>query len=213
VAARAPRRRSGAAPPRTEADPRRQPNTTARSRELLARRIGAAIGAAAEVEAITARFGAAYIASEASYVVARTPRSTPAARAATPTAGPTRSSSAAFGDPGVVSAARGARAAVVGLAEAAMREPASARPVRDRHRRRRWGPMLIAAGARARARRSAGDDRDRRRDRGRAGRPIPSARSPFSATPASARRQGADAVVLGGGGARRHGRGDRRARR
>ena len=46
------------------------PNTTVAVTELLARRVGAAVGASAEVEAVTARFGAEYIASEASYVVA-----------------------------------------------------------------------------------------------------------------------------------------------
>jgi len=118
------------------------PNTTATVSELLARRIGAAIGSAAEVEAITASFGAAYIASEASYVVAAHAALAACSAWCDANGRPDAIIVGCFGDPGVLALREALALPVLGLAEAAMREAA-------RHGRfaivtggAAWGPML-----------------------------------------------------------------------
>jgi len=119
------------------------PNTTVSVTELLARRIGAAVGTAAELEVITARFGAAYIASEASYVVA--------AHAALDTCSahceahgrPDAIIVGCFGDPGVFALREALGLPVIGLAEAAMREAATHGRFAIVTGGAAWGPMLM----------------------------------------------------------------------
>jgi allantoin racemase len=119
------------------------PNTTVEVTELLVRRVRAAVGAAAEVEAITARFGAAYIASEASYVIA--------AHAALDACGaycdahgrPDAIIVGCFGDPGVFALREALALPVIGLAEAAMREAATHGRFAIVTGGAAWGPMLM----------------------------------------------------------------------
>lgn len=119
------------------------PNTTESVTGLLARRVRAAVGAAAEVEAITARFGAAYIASEASYVVAAHAALDACSAHCDAHGRPNAIIVGCFGDPGVFALREALALPVIGLAEAAMREAA-------RHGRfaivtggAAWGPMLM----------------------------------------------------------------------
>jgi len=119
------------------------PNTTEAVTELLAARVRAVAGAAVDVQAITARFGAAYIASETSYVIAAH-AALEACRAHCEACGrPDAIIVGCFGDPGVFALREALSVPVVGLAEAAMREAA-------RHGRyaivtggAAWQPMLL----------------------------------------------------------------------
>lgn len=119
------------------------PNTTVAVTDLLARRIGAAVGAAAGVEAITARFGTAYIASEASYVVAAH-AALDACRAHCEAHGrPDAIVVGCFGDPGVFALREALALPVIGLAEAAMREAATHGRFAIVTGGAAWGPMLL----------------------------------------------------------------------
>jgi len=100
------------------------PNTTVTITQALARRVRAVVGAAVEVEAITAPFGAAYIASEASYVVAAHAALEACRRHCDARGRPDAIIVGCFGDPGVFSLREALSVPVVGLAEAAMREAA-----------------------------------------------------------------------------------------
>ena len=118
------------------------PNTTVSVSDLLARRIGVAVGAAAEVETITARFGAAYISSEASYVVAAH-AALDACTAHCDTHGrPDAIIVGCFGDPGVFALREALALPVIGLAEAAMREAAAHGRFAIVTGGSAWGPML-----------------------------------------------------------------------
>jgi Asp/Glu/hydantoin racemase len=119
------------------------PNTTVAITELLAQRVRAAVGAAAEVEAITAEFGAAYIASEASFVVAAHAALVACREHSVAHGRPDAIIVGCFGDPGVFALREALTVPVIGLAEAAMREAA-------RHGRfaivtggAAWKPMLL----------------------------------------------------------------------
>jgi allantoin racemase len=119
------------------------PNTTQAVTESLAGRVRAVVGAAVDIEAITARFGAAYIASEASCAIAAH-AALEACHAHCETHGrPDAIIVGCFGDPGVFALRESFTVPVVGLAEAAMREAA-------RHGRyaivtggAAWRPMLL----------------------------------------------------------------------
>jgi Asp/Glu/hydantoin racemase len=119
------------------------PNTTVAVTELLARRIGAAVGAAAEVEAITARFGAGYIASEASYVVAAHAALEACSERCSAHGRPDAIIVGCFGDPGVFALREALALPVIGLAEAAMREAASHGRFAIVTGGAAWGPMLV----------------------------------------------------------------------
>lgn len=119
------------------------PNTTASVTALLLQHAQAAAGPAVAVQALTARFGAPYIACEASHAVAAHAAldAWAAARAA---GGPTPCAVliGCFGDPGLWALRERSGAPVTGLAEAAFVEAA-------RHGRfavvtggARWPPML-----------------------------------------------------------------------
>jgi len=118
------------------------PNTTAAVSELLARRIGAMIGRAAEVEAITAPFGAAYIASEASYVVAAHAALAACNAWCDANGRPGAIIVGCFGDPGVFALREALALPVLGLAEAAMREAATHGRFAIVTGGAAWGPML-----------------------------------------------------------------------
>ena len=115
------------------------PNTTVAVTELLARRIGAAVGAAVEVEAITARFGAAYIASEASYVVAAHAALEACIEHCNAHGRPDAIIVGCFGDPGVFALREALALPVIGLAEA--RRAAHRQRRRRRSRRARAATM------------------------------------------------------------------------
>lgn len=119
------------------------PNTTVSVSDLLARRVGAAVGAAAEVETITARFGAAYISSEASYVVAAHAALDACDAHVDAHGRPDAIIVGCFGDPGVFALREALALAVIGLAEAAMREAAAHGRFAIVTGGAAWGPMLL----------------------------------------------------------------------
>ena len=121
------------------------PNTSERVSALLQTHVQAAAGLHVAVRTVTARFGAPYIADEASYAVAGH-AALDAWAAALAGPGPDPAPDAVligcFGDPGLMALRESSPAPVTGLAEAAFIEAA-------RHGRYaivtggdRWGPML-----------------------------------------------------------------------
>jgi Asp/Glu/hydantoin racemase len=119
------------------------PNTTVEVTELLARRVRVAVGAAAGVQAITARFGAAYIASEASYVVAAHAALDACSAYCDAHGRPDAIIVGCFGDPGVFALREALALPVIGLAEAAMREAATHGRFAIVTGGAAWGPMLM----------------------------------------------------------------------
>jgi allantoin racemase len=119
------------------------PNTSASVSALLQTHVQAAVGSHVQVRTVTARFGAPYIADEASYAVAAH-ATLDAWAAALAAAGPAPDAVliGCFGDPGLLALRESSPVPVTGLAEAAFIEAA-------RHGRfaivtggERWGPML-----------------------------------------------------------------------
>lgn len=100
------------------------PNTTAAVTALLARRVRAMAPASAIVHAASARFGAAYIADEASFAVAGHAVLDAWTTHRLDHAAPDAVLVGCFGDPGVFAVREASSRPVVGLAEAAMREAA-----------------------------------------------------------------------------------------
>lgn len=120
------------------------PNTTASVTALLQHHVSAALGPTVKVQAVTARFGAPYIACEASCAVAghATLDAWAAALAQRPQDPPDAVLIGCFGDPGLLALRESAGVPVTGLAEAAFAHAA-------RHGRfaivtggARWKPML-----------------------------------------------------------------------
>jgi allantoin racemase len=123
------------------------PNTSASVSALLHTHVQAAAGSHVQVRTVTARFGAPYIADEASYAVASHAAldAWAAAQSAPPGAdaySPDAVLIGCFGDPGLLALRESSPVPVTGLAEAAFIEAA-------RHGRfaivtggPRWGPML-----------------------------------------------------------------------
>ncbi len=118
------------------------PNTSAAVTARLRERVAAVAGAGIDVQAVTAPFGARYIADEASYAVACHAALVAYAEQVAALGAPDAVLLGCFGDPGVAALREVSRRPVVGLAEAAMREAA-------RHGRfaivtggAAWGPML-----------------------------------------------------------------------
>lgn len=120
------------------------PNTSASVSALLQRHVQAAAGSHVRVRTTTARFGAPYIADEASFAVAAHAAldAWAADLADTATAAPDAVLIGCFGDPGLMALRESSPAPVTGLAEASFIEAA-------RHGRyaivtggERWGPML-----------------------------------------------------------------------
>lgn len=119
------------------------PNTSEHVSALLRRHVQAAVGEQVEVHAATARFGAPYIACEASYAVAAHATLDAWAHALQPRAGaPDAVLIGCFGDPGLLALRESSPVPVTGLAEASFIAAA-------RHGRFaivtggiRWAPML-----------------------------------------------------------------------
>ncbi|RZJ26133.1 MAG: Asp/Glu racemase [Haliea sp.] len=119
------------------------PNTSAAVSALLQAHVQAEAGLHVRVQTVTARFGAPYIADEASYAVAaHATLDAWAAAMAPPQPQPDAVLIGCFGDPGLMALRESSPAPVTGLAEAAFIEAA-------RHGRfaivtggERWGPML-----------------------------------------------------------------------
>jgi allantoin racemase len=100
------------------------PNTTASVTETLRRHVQASAGAAIEVQAASARFGASYIASETSFAVAAHAALDAYAAHVAAHGAPEGVLVGCFGDPGVNALREATARPVVGLAEAAMRAAA-----------------------------------------------------------------------------------------
>lgn len=119
------------------------PNTSAGVSALLQQHVQAAVGSHVSVRTATARFGAPYIACEASYAVAAHALLDAWAHAlAQPGPEPDAVLIGCFGDPGLMALRESSPVPVTGLAEASFIEAA-------RHGRfaivtggERWGPML-----------------------------------------------------------------------
>jgi allantoin racemase len=119
------------------------PNTSASVTELLRQHVQSETGPDWQVRAVKARFGAPYIADEASYAVAaHATLDAWAAALAGPGAAPDAVLVGCFGDPGLLALRESSPAPVSGLAEAAFMDAA-------RHGRfaivtggARWAPML-----------------------------------------------------------------------
>ena len=119
------------------------PNTSASVSTLLQTHVQAAAGLHVQVRTVTARFGAPYIADEASYAVAAHATLDAWAAALTETENtPDAVLIGCFGDPGLLALRESSPVPITGLAEAAFIDAA-------RHGRfaivtggTRWGPML-----------------------------------------------------------------------
>nr|WP_316640566.1 aspartate/glutamate racemase family protein [uncultured Roseateles sp.] len=119
------------------------PNTSASVTELLRSHVQAAVDEQMQVQAVTARFGAPYIADEASYAVAghATLDAWAAALAADP-APPDAVLIGCFGDPGLLALRDSSPAPVAGLAELAFAEAAAHGRFAIVTGGQRWAPML-----------------------------------------------------------------------
>ena len=177
------------------------PNTSASISALLQRHVAVAVGAGIDVHTLTARFGAPYIASEASYAVAQHTVLDAWAVARAQGLAADAVLIGCFGDPGLFALREGAGVPVGGLAEASFLAAA-------RHGRyavvtggERWKPMLERLAHAL------------RQDEALAGvHTVSASGAQLAADPAGARallvqacreaieRFGADAVVLGGAG-------------
>lgn len=120
------------------------PNTSASVTALLQHHMAAALGPGVKVQAVTARFGAPYIACEASYAVAghATLDAWAAALALRPNEPPDSVLIGCFGDPGLVALRESAGAPVTGLAEAAFIAAAQHGRFAIVTGGARWAPML-----------------------------------------------------------------------
>lgn len=122
------------------------PNTSQRVSALLARHVGAAAGPAVEVQTATARFGAAYIASEAACAVAGHAALDAWAAHVARHGLPDALLIGCFGDPGLFALRELCPCPVTGLAEGAFAQAAAASP--DGRFAvvtggAAWGPILV----------------------------------------------------------------------
>lgn len=178
------------------------PNTSALVSQLLQSHVQAAAGLHVRVRTVTARFGAPYIADEASYAVAAHATldswAKALADAATP---PSAVLIGCFGDPGLMALRESSPVPVTGLAEAAFIEAA-------RHGRyaivtggERWGPMLQRlAHALGQAQQLAGIHTVVPTGAELAADPAAAHRLLAQACRDAAHQLGVDAVILGGAG-------------
>lgn len=119
------------------------PNTTTRVTDLLLQHARHAAGPQAVVRAVTARFGAPYISSEASYLVAgHATLDAWAAALASPHPAPDAVLIGCFGDPALLALREASAAPVTGLAEAAFIEAAAHGRFAVVTGGERWRPML-----------------------------------------------------------------------
>lgn len=177
------------------------PNTSASVTELLQRHLQAQLGEAMEVRTITARFGAPYISSEASYAVAQHGVLDAWAAAHAHGERPDAVLIGCFGDPALFALRDGAGVPVSGLAEAAF--------VAAAHHGRfaivtggaAWGPMLERlAGALGFGDRLAGVHTVAPTGAQLADDPVGARALLAEACREAAQRFGAEAVILGGAG-------------
>ena len=118
------------------------PNTTAAVSALLRQHVAAEAGPTVTVATATARFGAAYIASEASYAVAGHAALDAYAAHVAAEGVPDAVLLGCFGDPGVAGLRELSGLPVIGLAEAAMRQAAALGRYAIVTGGAAWGPML-----------------------------------------------------------------------
>ena len=123
------------------------PNTTEGVTELLLRHVHGAAGEGTSVDAMTARFGASYIADETSFAVAghAVLDAWAAHRAGCVERGEPEAAAVlvgCFGDPGCIALRELSGVAVIGLAEAAMREAATHGRFAIVTGGAAWAPML-----------------------------------------------------------------------
>ncbi len=119
------------------------PNTTAAITTLLETHAAKAAGPGVQTSTVTARFGAPYIACEATYAVAgHAVLDAWAAALAADSAPPDAVLIGCFGDPGLLALREVSKAPVTGLAEAAFVEAASYGPFAIVTGGQRWKPML-----------------------------------------------------------------------
>lgn len=119
------------------------PNTSESVTALLARHVQAAAGDQVQVQAVTARFGAPYIADEASYAVAAHATLDAWAHALVPPlAPPDAVLIGCFGDPGLMALRESAAVPVTGLAEAAFAQAAQYGRFAIVTGGARWAPIL-----------------------------------------------------------------------
>lgn len=118
------------------------PNTSSFVSELLHRHVQAELGAQVQVRTLTARFGAAYIASEASHAVAQHAVLDAWAVARSHGEQPDAALIGCFGDPGLFALREGAGVPVGGLAEAAFARGAAHGRFAVVTGGERWRPML-----------------------------------------------------------------------
>ncbi|RZI65818.1 aspartate/glutamate racemase family protein [Variovorax guangxiensis] len=118
------------------------PNTSASVSALLQHHVQAGVGDAMQVQTITARFGAPYISSEASYAVANHAVLDAWAAHVAQQGRPDAVLIGCFGDPGLFALREGAGVPVGGLAEAAFSESAWHGRFAIVTGGERWRPML-----------------------------------------------------------------------
>jgi Asp/Glu/hydantoin racemase len=118
------------------------PNTSASVTETLRRHVHAAVGDAVTLYAVTARFGASYIASEASFAIAGHATLDAYAAHAAAYGEPDSVLVGCFGDPGVEALRELSSRPVIGLAEAAMRAAAARGRYAIVTGGAAWGPIL-----------------------------------------------------------------------
>lgn len=119
------------------------PNTSAQVSALLQRHVQAAVGAGVNVHTVTARFGAPYIACEASYAVAaHAALDAWAHDLAQPVPRPDAVLIGCFGDPGLMALRESSPVPVTGLAEASFAEAAHHGRFAVVTGGERWRPML-----------------------------------------------------------------------
>ena len=178
------------------------PNTSETVSLLLQTHVQAAVGSHVHVRTVTARFGAPYIADEASYAVAgHAALDAWAAALAGDDPPPDAVLIGCFGDPGLMALRESSPAPVTGLAEAAFIEAA-------RHGRyaivtggERWGPMLQRlAQALGQSQQLAGIHTVVPTGAQLAADPIAAQRLLAQACRDAAHQMGVQAVILGGAG-------------
>jgi Asp/Glu/hydantoin racemase len=177
------------------------PNTSSFVSELLQRHVQAGLDGTAQVRTLTARFGAAYISSEASHAVAQHAVLDAWAVALSKGAPPDAALIGCFGDPGLFALREGAGVPVSGLAEAAFEQAALHGRFAIVTGGERWRPMLERlAHALGHGEHLAGIHTVAPSGAELAANPQGARQLLSQACREAAERFGADAVILGGAG-------------
>jgi Asp/Glu/hydantoin racemase len=177
------------------------PNTSTSVTALLRDAVQAEAGSGVNVQAYTARFGAPYISSEASYAVANHTVLDTWAFARAQGVAPQAVLIGCFGDPGLFALREGAGVPVSGLAEAAFNAAAKHGRFAIVTGGERWKPMLERlAGALGQGAALAGVHTVAPTGAQLAADPVGARALLADACREAAQRFGADAVILGGAG-------------